>query len=321
MEAIKMQRKEDEQPHAWILIGAVIAAMCIFFALQMTPLAVATTTNTFTANVLVSGVCYASASPNPLSFGTISPGTSLWTNTVITDSDVNGNGAAYVWIKGTDWAYLSNTIAVGDTLWSQSAMGSYAGNALTTTFANTFVFMPAPTIAGPTTSNSLYFGLSVPGGEANGVYTQTMTFNNVCTAPASNSITANVLVPATCFTALSPNAITFGVLVPGSSSNTNVLVTDSDTGGNAQATLYVEGSDLTYLSNTISVANTLWNPTSVASYTGNALTGGFASTGIILIAPTLGNPTTSNSVYFGVRIPGGTPIGTYTQTVTIENSC
>ena len=304
-------------------MGAAAVAFGIFLLAQMAPMVPATytSTNSFTANVLVSGICYALVSPNPLSFGTMSPGTSSFTNTVVTDSDVNGNGALYVSVKGSDWSYFSNTITVGNTLWSASSQSSYTGTALTTTYANTAVYVPAPSITSPTSSNSIYFGMNVPSGETAGVYTQTITFNNVCTSSATNTLTANVLVPASCFISLSSNAITFGALVPGGSYNTNVPITDNDIGGNAQATLYVEGGDWSYLSNTIAVGNTLWNPSSASSYVGNSLTSGFASTGLVLPAPSLGTPTTSNVVYFGVKIPGGTPSGTYTQTITIENSC
>lgn len=312
--------------YAVVLIGLLAAVMSIFLAIQATPLAMATSTNTLTANVNVPGVCWANALPNPLSFGSVSPGTTYSTSLQATDNDVGGNMASYLWVMGSSWAYLSNTIGVGNTLWNPTTSGSYTGTALTGTSANTLIFMPAPSITTPTTSNYIYFGMNVPAGAANGVYTQTITFNNLCagTGSISNAIalTANVLVPAVCYTSLGPNAVTFGTMYPGTTYNTNVVITDNDVGGNAQATMYVEGNaNWLYGTNAIGVSNTLWNPSSLSSYAGNALTSGFLTTGIVISAPSMATPTTSANVYFGMNVPGGTTAGLYTQTITIENSC
>ncbi len=316
-----MENTSRRPIYIMLLVGVLAVVVGVFLAIQAAPLAMAgTTTNALTANVVVSSACYTLASSNPLSFGTVSPGTSTFTNTVATDNDVGGNAGAYFYINGANMAWLSNTILVGNTLWSQSAMGSYAGNALTTTFANTFIFIPAPSIASPTSTNNIYFGIKVPSATPNGIYTQTITFNNLCATSTTNALTANVLVPATCFTTASVSSITFGTMSPGSTYNTNVLVTDNDVGGNYQATLYVEGTDWSG-AGTIGVSNTVWNPTSASSYIGNGLTTGFVTTNLIIPAPSYTTSTTSNNIYFGMNVVGGAPSGTYTQTITLENSC
>ena len=316
-----MENKRGRALYTAILVGVFAAIVGIFLAVQAVPLASATSTNALTANVVVSSACYALGSPNPLSFGSVSPGTSTYTNTLATDNDVGGNAAAYFYIKsGGDLTWLSNTILIGNVLWNAASQGSYTGTALTTSFANTAISVAAPSISTSTTTSNVYFGIKVPNGASNGVYSQTMTFNNLCTSSSTNVITANVLVPATCMTSASATSITFGTMSPGTTYNTNVLVTDSDNGGNVQATIWVEGTDWTYLSNTINVANTLWNSATQGSYTGNAMTSSYASTGITIAAPTLSSNTSSN-IYFGMNVVGGAPSGTYTQTITLENSC
>ncbi len=44
---------------------------------------------------------------------------------------------------------------------------------------------------------------------------------------------------------------------------------------------------------------------------------------VLLLGPDVGlaYATSSNTIYFGLGIPGAIPSGVYTQTITIENSC
>jgi hypothetical protein len=289
----------------------------------------ATTTNTLVANVAVSGACYTLALPSTITFGnSITPPYTTFTNVAVTDNDVGGNLASYIQVKGAGWAG-PNTIAVGSTLWSAASEGSYTGTALTTSLANTAILIPAPSLTTSTTSNNIYFGMNVPGGLPAGTYTQAITFNNLCGTPSAASVvTANFVVAGVCYTSLSVTAITFGTMSPGTTYNTNVVVVDHDVGGNVQATLAVSGGDPGVTSgnwisggNNFYVTNTMWSATSLGSYAGNALTEGFVSTGIIIPQPTVGSPDATNSIYFGVSVPGGTPVGTYTQNIVIQNAC
>ena len=231
--AIRMEEMQRRPIYAIILIGILAVAMGMFVAIQAAPLAMATSTNTLTANVNVQGVCWAAALPNPQTFGLVFPSTVQVTNLQVTDNNVGGNMASYLWIKGGDWAGPgTNVITVGNTLYNAVTQSSYIGNVLTTVTTNTNIFLPSPTIAAPTTSNYIYFGLNIPAGTANGVYTQTVTFNNLCSTAFSNTLTLTANVQATCYTSVSPSAITFGNMYPGTTYNTNVVVTDNDVGGN-----------------------------------------------------------------------------------------
>ncbi|MGC9011245.1 MAG: hypothetical protein ACP5JN_03875, partial [Candidatus Micrarchaeia archaeon] len=153
-------------------------------------------------------------------------------------------------------------------------------------------------------------------------------FENENGSTTSNSATLSVTanVQSTCYISLSPTLINFGTIASGANTGTtwNGIV-DTDPNGNAQATIYVYGSNWIYSSNTaisFYVSNTMWSASSTISYSsGTGLTLSPVSTGIIIPAPTQAQPSTSNTIYFGVGVPGGAPAGAYTQNIIIENSC
>ncbi len=201
---------------------------------------------------------------------------------------------------------------------------------------NTNILIPQPTLSAPSQYNNIYFGFQIPPATPAGSYIQTITFNSENTtqlvyatqnSTSANSVQVSVSVGSICYITLSPNTISFGNVFASANVPTNVLVTDSDNGGNAQATMLVYGSNWAYSANTaitFSGSNTMWNPISLSVYGGNALTTNSLSpqnTGIIIPTPTQSNPSTSNSIYFGLAVPPGTPGGVFTQTITVENSC
>ncbi|MCL4404702.1 hypothetical protein M1583_01795, partial [Candidatus Marsarchaeota archaeon] len=242
---------------------------------------------------------------------------------------------ANVLVAGGNWILSTNslvTFPVGNTLWSPTALSTATGTALTSTFANTLIPIAAPTINSNAPYNSIYFGLTVPGGTTAGNYIQTISFENYNAtqniynkSTTYNAITADVQVGSVCYISLSPTSISFGSVVANSNVPTNVLVTDTDTGGNAAATLLVNGTNWFLNGNSLAtsfgVSNTLWDSGTQTIYTGNALSNTLVSTGITIAAPSSTTPSTSNSIYFGLGIPGGTPAGVYEQTITLENSC
>ena len=318
------------------LLLAVLATIATFGIYMET--ANASSTNSITANVAVGNVIYLSVANaiggNTINFGSLFTLNSYDANVPVTDTNNGGNIGANILVSGTSWALTSNTAVTfptGNTLWNPTSLTSYAGNALTTSFVNTNDIIVAPTLGNPTTSNNIYFGLYIPAGTAPGNYVQTISFENYNASQSiynsistANAITAMVDVQGTCYIALSTNTISFGSIVSSANVPTNVLVTDTDNGGNVASTLMVEGNDWTQTANshtTFGVSNTLWDATSQGSYTGTALTNSLVTTGISIAAPNTVTTTTSNSIYFGLNIPGGTPAGTYSQDITIENSC
>ena len=148
-----------------------------------------------------------------------------------------------------------------------------------------------------------------------------LSFPLIYPSSGNSNVNANVVVSSACFIGLSPNSITFGNMAPTSSYNTNVLVTDTDNGGNVAANILLEGTAWTSGSNSFVVGQTNYNGLSQSSYSGVSLTASLVDTAIQIPAPTVSTPSTSNTIYFGLQVPGGTTPGTYTQTITFENSC
>ena len=317
----------------WLaLIVAIIA-----FEAYMRP-AFASSSNTLTANVNVGNVIYLTVANvnagNVINFGSKFSDAYYDTNVLVTDNDIGGNIGANILVEGSTWlnASTSDTFGVSNTFWSPTSLTNLGTNALTSIFANTLITIAAPTLTTPYASNSIYFGVNVPGGTPEGNYIQTISFENYNASQGiynksstANAITAEVDVQGTCYISLSPNSISFGPIVASANVPTNVLVTDSDNGGNVAASLLVEGANWYLNGNTaltnFGVSNTLWDANSLSTYTGTALSNTLATTSITIPAPTPTNTITSNSIYFGLGVPGGTPAGSYEQTITIENSC
>jgi len=320
------------------LITAIVAALTFSALLLISPSNVSATSSnspqTVAASVSVLNTLYTDISPNSIEW-TNYPTFQNDTNTLITVSDENGNIPGNIFIWGT--AQLSNalngnSIAIGNVLWNPTSSNTaYIGNAVTTSPVNTLIVVAAPTISSPTTSNYIYLGANVPAGTASGLYTGSIYFDIENGSTISQPTTSNVLsvtvnVLPTCYISLSPTSINFGTLAAGTNTgNSWNGIVDTDTGGNAQATINVYGGNWIFSSNTaisFYVANTVWSSTNTVGYSsGTPLTLTPISTNIIVPAPTQSNPSTSNTVYFGVAVPGGAPVGAYTQNIVIANQC
>jgi hypothetical protein len=278
------------------------------------------------ASVSILGTCYISGASSINLGNTLYPTGGALTGVAFTVNDPGGNAPANILISATgNWispADPANSIFYGNVFWNPTSVGLGLGNALTTSPVNTLIQVPAPSQSTPTTNNIVYFGITIPGAQPAGLYTSNIVFQNSC--QPSNSIpltvptTANVV--GTCYISL-PSSISFGSVNPGSNTDTNVIVTDNDINGNVAANVLVDGTTWVAGANSFGVSNTVWDAASQPSFTGNALTNALVLTPIVVPAPSLGTPTTSNNIYFGVGIPQGTVAGSYTQNILIENSC
>lgn len=311
------------KPYLFTGLGIMLGSLMLIGVLGTALSFAATSNGSVTANVDVGYAVYISIPTNTASFGNIYPNAVAYTNVPITVQDNGGNLAANILVSGGAWASGSNSIPVGNTLYSNTLQTSYVGTALSGTLTDTHSTIAQPSIAANSLSNSVYFGVSIPAGTPPGLYTQALTFQN---ENFSNTVTSNTALAAltanvqgTCYISLAPPSIAFGSIAPNANVPTNVLVTDTDNGGNAAANVLVGGTDWSFGSAT--VGQTKWDATTQNTYTGNSLTTAPTTTGITVAAPSVSTPSTSNSIYFGLAIPGGTASGTYTQTITIENSC
>jgi len=315
---------------AWSILIAMSVLAVFAFATFGLEVFAGTYSGNVVANVVVGNVIYLSVSPNTIYFKGLTPNSIMTTNAlnVVTDNDIGGNIGANILVKGTDLVNVSNgnSIAVGNTVWAASAGAS--GIPLTSSFVNTNIFVPQPTLSNPSTGNFIYFGVDIPAGTPPGNYSQTISFENYnvtqniynkSTSSNTVKLVANVL--GACYIALSSNSISFGSVYASANVPTNVLVTDYDNGGNVASSLLVSGTNWAYGPNSFGVSNTLWSPTSELTYTGTALSNTLAATGITVPAPTQSSPSSSANIYFGLAVPPATPGGSYTQTITIENSC
>jgi len=134
----------------------------------------------------------------------------------------------------------------------------------------------------------------------------------------SDTITAQVTVPAICTVSLSTNSIDFGSVAPGSdtgSTNQQVTVTN---GGNTQAiNTTIKGDDWSDGgTNTFAVGNTEWSTGAFTYGSGTSLTSSDA-------AISGGNLAkgASLTLYFGAGVPSGQNSASYTQTITITMNC
>lgn len=130
----------------------------------------------------------------------------------------------------------------------------------------------------------------------------------------NGNVAATVNVPAICSITLTPNTIDFGSIAPQGNVPTSNQITDDNTGDIIANTL-IDGTAWSGAPGSFGVSNTLWDSSTQATYNGIALSNTLTLTSVDVGA------YSSNSFYFGLGIPGTVLAGTYSQTITIENSC
>ncbi len=315
----------------YILLGIALSAIIAIAVGPGLGFATYQSSNVVNANVNVGNVIYISVSPSSNTFGPVYPNTVYSATVGFTDADNGGNLAANIFVNGSDWYLSSNTFGVGNTIWSATS-GSTTGTTLTNTLTNTGIIIPQPNINTPSQSNSIYFGVTIPAGTPPGLWTQNVIFENenLTASPTVNSITQTVQLQAnvqsTCYITLSTNSINFGTIVANANVPTTYQVIDSDNGGNAAANVILYGTNwIGPGSFSFGVSNTVWaGSNNVPFSSANALPlTALPPTSLtpIVPQPTLTSPSANVPIYFGLGIPGGTPAGSYTQTITIMNSC
>ncbi|MGC9190630.1 MAG: hypothetical protein ACP5FR_01825, partial [Candidatus Micrarchaeia archaeon] len=85
-----------------------------------------------------------------------------------------GNTTAYMFVYGGNWIGPVQ-FGVSNTTWSAIANTPYlSATRLSSSPTNTLILVPYGS------SNSIYFGLGVPGGTPSGAYSQAITIENSC---------------------------------------------------------------------------------------------------------------------------------------------
>ena len=207
------------------------------------------------------------------------------------------------------------------------------GNGIVTANYNGITTLEETGLPSGTTWNAIYDGVlnssigntitfdTIPGNYLFTVPNQTVSGINYVPFPdngyiiAGNTTQIKFSPVNVCNINLSPNTINFGTLKPATSISTVNSIVDSNS-GNAKAYLFIYGTKWSSANYNFGVSNTSW---SAASNTPFSLAGKLLSTAFntSIAVP----PAGSNTIYLGVSVPSGQPSGSYTQTITIENSC
>lgn len=292
-----------------VLPGSISAA-----AYEFPPYSVAFNDNPTTGNIVAGGVRYANGASNSI----------IGTGTV----NAIAPGSGYVF---GSWSASNSNVTFGSAT-SQNTIFTVEGNSIVTaTWNGPTTFSETGLPANGESWNVIYDGISQSAVVANSITFTTapgsysFSVANVVVggvtyvpAPASGTLaafnTTTITFSGGCQISLSPNSITFGSLTPGSTYPTDIGVTDTNNGAVA-ANVLVSGGNWIGGALSFGVSNTLWSQSSEPTYTGTALTASLANTPIVIGAGG------SNSIYFGLGAPLATPAATYSQTITIENSC
>jgi len=296
---------------------AVISTAVFVFPPYNVIFADSPTIGNIVASVVSPGVQYANNAYNSSILGTftlnaISPGSTYTFNSWLVSSanlivaspltqntyfTVEGNG-----ILTATWNGLTTFSETGLPNSGETWNVVYDSYTLNTIVPNSIVFSVRPGNYPYTVANVIISGNYIP---------SPLSGN----AGTGNTISIAFAL-ANCFVSLSTNVINFGGIAPNANTPTSHSVTDNNL-GNAGASIYLSGSAWNGLivSDTFGIGNTLWSPTSLGTYAGNALSSSYNSMSVTIAS------SGSQYIYFGLGIPKGTPKDTYTQNILIENSC
>ena len=283
------------------------------------------------ASLSVKSSCSISAPSNTaINFGNLNPTQTYSATNAVTFTDSGGNAPANILVAGSNMISGGNNFYVTNTLWSAISGGSTTALTLYTGLASlvdTLIQIPAPSRTAPSTTNTIYFGIDIPAGTPAGIYTQNIVYGYTCNGGPATAITTNTVatanVQSACFISLNTASIDFGSLDPNANVPTANQIIDTNQGGNVASNILVEGGNWISGSNNFLPENTLWDVSSDATYTGNALSAipTVTDTHIQIVAGTIASPNPAASIYFGVGVPAGQVAGAYTQNIVLENLC
>ena len=160
-------------------VGIVIALAAMFsvflYFRSLSPVSQIQSTNNINAILTVLPTCYTSASPNSISFSSVTPGKQSG-SVAVTVGDNYGNVDSFPLISGGDWSISGSapTFGVSNTLYYNGISSTFIR--LLSTTANTYALVnPISSI-----TNVITFAVNVPAQQAAGTYNQIIIITNTC---------------------------------------------------------------------------------------------------------------------------------------------
>jgi len=160
---------------AALAIAMILSAIII--AQYMEAVAFASSSATVAATLTISLTCMVTLSNTAINFGAVSISGNAPTANTVRDAN-NGNMPANILLSGTNWVYSSNSFFAANTIWDFSSHASgVSGNTLGLSPGN---IVDTYNVIGESQDALVYFGVQIPGQQAVGIYTQTVTIENKC---------------------------------------------------------------------------------------------------------------------------------------------
>lgn len=148
--------------------------------------------------------------------------------------------------------------------------------------------------------------------------TWSCTITGVDTQGASGSGTSGTVELTTLRALDFTPSIDYGTYAPGQGDASTTHETTATTTGNAAIDVELSGTNMTSGGNSIPVGQQHYATSTVAWSSGTALTTTATSFNVDLPKPTTHPSNSTDIIYWGIQIPEGTPLGTYTGTVTVN---
>ncbi|MGC8479084.1 MAG: hypothetical protein ACP5M9_00215 [Candidatus Micrarchaeia archaeon] len=231
---------------------------------------------------------YGIASASSWTSWTAPPDYGIWSNEWLLMGIMIQNGNAQMFLSTTPGTYGSEIGSNPSNIYSVANNGEYLGFVGDAASSSTMQYM-------------------------NGMIIRALPPNGVMPSYVEGS-PISVSSQSTCTISLSSNEINFGNINPNYDLNTVNSIFDTNS-GSADAYMLVYGGNWVGPSQ-FGVSNTTWSETYNSPFSTSTKLSQVPTNTVITVSP-----SSSNSIYFGMRVPGGAQSGVYSQNIIIENTC
>jgi len=121
--------------------------------------------------------CTVILSNTAVNFGSVAPASNAPTSNIVADTN-GGTAASNILLDGTNWVSGGDNFFASNTVWDFTThAGGVSGNTLGLATGN---LVDTLNVIAPSQLIDMFFGTQVPGLQASGTYTQTITIENLC---------------------------------------------------------------------------------------------------------------------------------------------